>query len=67
MAENAKKKNKKLETESCVNFYSCQMMFKKEIIKFYKDNESRDNNTFLIDNEQMPIDINKIKKVYSQS
>ena len=43
------------------------MMFKKEIIKFYKDNESRDNNTFLIDNEQMPIDINKIKKVYSQS
>ena len=43
------------------------MMFKKEIIKFYKDNEPGDNNTLLIDNEQMPIDINKIKKVYSQS
>ena len=43
------------------------MMFKKEIIKFYKDNEQGENNTFLIDNEQIPIDINKIKKVYSQS
>ena len=43
------------------------MMFKKEIIKFYKDNEPGDNNTLLIDNEQMPIDINKIKKVYYQS
>ena len=43
------------------------MMFKKEIIKFYKDNEPGENNTLLIDNEQMPIDINKIKKVYSQS
>jgi hypothetical protein len=42
-------------------------MFKKEIIKLYKDNEQGENNTLLIDNDQMPIDINKIKKVYSQS
>ena len=44
------------------------MMFKKEIIKFYKDNnEPGENNTFLVDNDQIPKDINKIKKVYSQS
>jgi hypothetical protein len=44
------------------------MMLKKEIIKIYNnDNNKEENNTFLIDNEQIPIDINKIKKVYSKS
>ena len=47
------------------------MMLKKEIIKIYNnDNDNNNeeyNNTFLIENEQIPIDLNKIKKVYSQS
>lgn len=46
-------------------------MLKKEIIKIYNnDNDNNNeeyNNTFLIENEQIPIDLNKIKKVYSQS
>jgi hypothetical protein len=46
------------------------MMLKKEIIKIYNnDNEIEEdcNNTFLLENEQISIDLNKIQKVYSQS
>ena len=68
--EGEKNKSKKLETEACVNDYSNQMMLKKEIIKIYNnDNEIEEdcNNTFLLENEQISIDLNKIQKVYSQS
>lgn len=61
-------KNKQLETEACVNDYSSQMMLKKEIIKIYNDNNNEPNNTFLVDNnDQAPVDIAKLKKVYSIS
>ena len=45
------------------------MMLKKEIIKMYNnDNDNNEeNNTFLIDIDQISVDINKIKKVYSKS
>ena len=63
-------KNKKLETETCVNDYSSQMMLKKEIIKKYNNNENTNiekENTFLNDNEQVSVDMVKLKSVFSQS
>ena len=37
-------------------------------MKIYKDNNNNEpNNTFLIDNDQIPVDISKIKKVYNIS
>ena len=46
------------------------MLLNKEIIKIYNNNENSNNNdetTFLIDTDPIPIDIEKIKKVYSSS
>ena len=46
------------------------MMLKKEIIKIYNNNDNNnneENNTFLIDNEQIIVDMVKLKKVFSQS
>ena len=64
-------KSQKLETETCINNYSSQMMLKKEIIKIYNDKENNNNNneetTFLMETEQFPVDVEKIKKVYSSA
>lgn len=46
------------------------MMFKKEIIKIYNNNENSINNEenmLLMDTDPSPVDIEKIKKVYSSS
>ena len=53
-----------------MNDYSSQMMLKKEIIKIYNNNEISNiekENTFLIDNDQVSVDMTKIKSVISQS
>ena len=52
-----------------MNDYSNQMMLKKEIIKIYNNDKDTENynNTFLLENEHISIDLNKIKKVYSLS
>jgi hypothetical protein len=63
-------KSQKLETETCINNYSSQMMLKKEIIKMYNDKENNNNieeNTFLMETYPIQIDIEKIKKVYPSS
>ena len=63
-------KSQKLETETCVNNYSSNIILKKEIIKMYNNNENNntiEENTFLIDTDIIPIDIEKIKKVYPSS
>ena len=44
------------------------MMLKKEIIKIYNsENNIREDNKSFIDSEQISVDINKIKQVYSKS
>ena len=46
------------------------MMLKKEIIKIYKDENNNNNNEdtlFLFDTDQISVDLEKIKKVYSSS
>ena len=44
------------------------MMLKKEIIKIYKDeNNNNEDTLFLFDTDQISVDIEKIKKVYSSS
>ena len=44
------------------------MMLKKEIIKIYKDeNNNNEDTLFLFDTDQISVDLEKIKKVYSSS
>ena len=60
-------KSKKLETEAYANETSTQMALKKEIIKIYNSDEMNEENTILIDSEVDPVDIEKIKNVYSSA
>lgn len=44
------------------------MMLKKEIIKIYNNNENTNiekENTFIIDNDQLSVDMVKLKSVFS--
>jgi hypothetical protein len=51
-----------------INNHSSPEMLKKEIINNYTNNDlSNKENTFLMDTEIIPVDIEKIKKVYSIS
>jgi hypothetical protein len=53
-----------------VKDYSSQMMLKKEIIKIYNNNENTNiekENTFIIDNDQLSVDMVKLKSVFSQA
>ena len=44
------------------------MMLKKEIIKIYnEENNNNEDTTFLFDTDLIPVDLEKIKKVYSSS
>ena len=67
-------KSQKLETEAYTSNYSSSLNLKKEIIKIFNNDNSNNNinnndetNNFLMEIDPIPIDLEKIKSVYSYS